>query len=245
MNRHFSRMILMLAVLILIPCLGYAATPKETVEAGVNKVIAILGDPAFKAKAKDAVKPKRVSLPKGMDIDAVNLDTALRLLALPREVGLHPESHEPITAGIGRFGPYVKHGTTYKSLPAGDDVLTIGLNRAVSLLAEAKQGRGGPAVLKTIGEHPEDGKPITLHDGRYGPYVKHGRVNASLGKNHSVDTITLDDAVALIAARKAKAGGKKAAAKSKAKPKSKAKAKTAKRNSGGKAKIPEPADANE
>ncbi len=179
-------------------------------------------------EASDDEKPKRVSLPKDIEIDAVDLDLALRLLALPREVGAHPESGEMITAGIGRYGPYVKHGKIYKSLPGDDDVLAIGLNRAVALLAEAKAGRGGPAALRTIGDHPDDGKPITLHDGRYGPYVKHGRTNASLRKAHNVETITLKEAVELIAARvaKGKGGRKKPATKSKAKGKAKSKTKS-------------------
>ncbi|MDE2030281.1 MAG: type I DNA topoisomerase, partial [Alphaproteobacteria bacterium] len=120
-----------------------------------------------KKKKSDRPKPKRVSLPKGVDPNVIDLDTALRLLSLPREIGKHPESGEMITAGIGRFGPYIKMGPQYKSLAEGDDVLTVGLNRAVVLLAEPGKGRFGRAATpgKALGEHPDDGKPVTLNSG--------------------------------------------------------------------------------
>ena len=98
------------------------------------------------------------------------------MLALPREVGMHPEDGEPIIAGVGRFGPYVKHGKTYANLEAGDDVLTIGLNRAVTLIAEKKANPGkgrrfGADPGRALGEHPDKGGPIVVKKGRYGPYV--------------------------------------------------------------------------
>src|SRR5690606_31967278 len=124
-----------------------------------------------------------------------------------------------ITAGLGRFGPYVKHGSTYKSLAADDDVLTVGLNRAVSLIADAKPGRGRAAPLKVLGEHPDDKQPVELYSGRYGHYVKHGKVNATVPGEIEPMAITLEQALPLLAARAAK--GKPARAKS-------AKAKTAK-----------------
>jgi len=168
------------------------------------------GETGSKAKGKEKEpKPKRVSLPRGLPPADVDLPRALALLSLPREVGRHPETGEMITAGIGRFGPYLKHGAAYKSLGQDDDVLTIGLNRAVSLLAEAKAGgRRGAAPGKTLGEHPEDGAPVTLHEGRYGPYVKHGRVNATIPKSIPPDQVTLDQAVALLAERQARGGGR-------------------------------------
>ena len=139
----------------------------------------------------------------------VDLERALALLALPRELGAHPETGEMITAGIGRFGPYLKHGPVFKSLPKDDDILSIGLNRAVSLLAEAKGGgRRGAAPGKPLGEHPTEGGQVTLHEGRYGPYVKHGKVNATLPKSLAPDQVTLDRAVTLLAERLAKTGGK-------------------------------------
>ncbi len=152
-------------------------------------------------------KPKRVSLPRGMAPSEVDLDRALALLALPRAVGRHPGTGEEITAGIGRFGPYLKHGTTYKSLAADDDVLTIGLNRAVALLADGKGRRVAPG--RTIGEHPKDSRPITLHSGRYGPYLRHGKTLASLPKSANAEALTLDEAVAILAAQAVKAKVKK------------------------------------
>jgi DNA topoisomerase I len=162
-----------------------------------------------KGKDRKVEKPKRVSLPKGMAPNEIDLDTALRLLALPRDVGPYPETGEMITAGIGRFGPYVKLGPTYKSLDADDDVLTIGLNRAVVLLAEAKQRPAAPAG-RALGDHPRDGKPVTLNSGRFGPYVKHGKTMASLPKAMAAaaDELTLEQAIELLNAKEAKDGTK-------------------------------------
>jgi DNA topoisomerase-1 len=182
-------------------------------------------------KDKDDEKPKRAGLPKGTELDSVDLKYALALLSLPREVGKHPESGEPILAGIGRYGSYIKHQTSYANLEDGDDVLTIGINRAVTLLAEKAarggKGRRGPPAGKILGEHPEFGGPVTLREGRFGPYVTHNKVNATIPTTSDPEDVTLDQAVALIADRIAKTGGqppkKKAAAK-----KTKAKAKTSK-----------------
>ncbi len=167
-----------------------------------------LGEP--EGEGKKAIKPKRASLPKGLSAADVDLDRGLRLLALPREIGLHPEDGKPIIAGIGRFGPYIKHESRYVNLKSGeDDVLTIGINRAVTVLAEApeRKGRGAPSG-KNIGDHPEDGKPIVLRSGRYGPYVAHGKVNATIPKDTDPDTLTVEAAVALLAARKEAVTGK-------------------------------------
>jgi DNA topoisomerase-1 len=164
-------------------------------------------------EAKEKEKPKRASLPKSLSPADLDLQRALALLALPRTVGRHPESGEPIAAGIGRFGPYIKHGSTYKSLGADDDVLTIGVNRAVSLLAEPSRGRrgGNAGGGRSLGEHPQDGKPVTVGSGRYGPYVRHGRLFASIPKDTDPDAVTLDKAVELLNAQAAKAkGGSKA-----------------------------------
>jgi DNA topoisomerase-1 len=153
-------------------------------------------------------KPKRVALPRGLKPADVDLDTALRLLALPREIGRHPETGETITAGIGRFGAYLKHGSAFASLGADDDVLTIGLNRAVTLLAEAKSGqRRGPQLLKELGPHP-DGGTVGLYRGRYGPYVSHDGVIASLPRGADPDTFALERAVELLAVQRAKGKGK-------------------------------------
>ncbi len=167
-------------------------------------------------------KPKRASLPKGLAPDAVDLARALDLLALPRRIGAHPEDGDLIEAGIGRFGPYVRHGKTYANLKDGDDVFTIGMNRAVELIAQkrAGPGRASAAPLKVFGEHP-DGGPVELHAGRYGPYVKWGKVNATLPKETEPEALDLEAALALVAAKAAKGkGGRKTAAK----PKTKAKA---------------------
>ena len=159
---------------------------------------------------KGAEKPKRVSLPPGLPPADIDLPKALALLSLPREVGLHPEDGQAITAGIGRFGPYLKHGKVFKSLPKDDDVLAIGLNRAVALLAEPKgAGRRGGAPGKLLGEHPADQQPVTLHAGRYGPYVKHGKLNATLPKTLTPETVTLAEAVTLLDERAAKGPAKR------------------------------------
>ncbi|MHA1538175.1 MAG: type I DNA topoisomerase [Alphaproteobacteria bacterium] len=164
--------------------------------------------------AKDEEKPKRVSLPKGLSAEAIDLAMALKLLALPREVGAHPQSGKPINAGIGRYGPYVQHEKTYKSLETADDVLTIGLNRAVDLLAQPGRGRGGGggAGSRPLGKHP-DGKAISAGAGRYGPYVRHGKTFASLPKDIALDSVTLEQAIELIDAKNKR--GKTAPAKAK------------------------------
>jgi DNA topoisomerase-1 len=143
-------------------------------------------------------KPKRVAVPRGMSPSEIDLDRALRLLSLPRELGRHPETGRPIVAGIGRFGAYIKHGEAFRSLGAEDDVLTIGLNRAVILLAAPAAGRRPPREpLKSLGEHPQGGA-VAIYSGRYGPYVTHGGVLASLPRAVAPDNLTLEAAVALL-----------------------------------------------
>jgi DNA topoisomerase-1 len=164
-------------------------------------------------KAEKPPKPKRASLPKGVAADDIDLDKALALLSLPREVGKSPEDGEPILAGVGRFGPYVKHGKIYASLEEGDDVLTVGLNRAMHLIADKianpKKGgrRFGADPGKALGDHPDKGGPIVVKNGRYGPYVSHNGVNATLTGDKTPDTVTLDEAVVLLDARAAMMGG--------------------------------------
>ncbi len=149
-------------------------------------------------------RPKRVALPRSLKPADVDLEIALSLLALPRELGRHPESGEPIFAGIGRFGPYLRHRESYCSLGPEDDVLTIGLNRAVVLLAQGKGGRRRASEpLRTLGDHPEGGA-VAVYRGRYGPYVRHGRSFASLPREADPDRITLEEGLALIAAQRAK-----------------------------------------
>ena len=205
-----------------------------------------LGEPEGKEK------PKRQSLLRDMTPNDLTLEKALALLSLPRELGPHPEDGEVILAGVGRFGPYVKHGPKYKSVPSDESVLDIGMNRAVALLAEAKNPRGRAAVkpIRSIGNHPSDEAAVELYDGRYGPYVKHGGVNATVPRDIKPEELTLDQAVALLAERAAKGGGKKKPARAKkaapeaandagAKPKAKkaaAKKKTAAKKKAAKAK---------
>ena len=152
-------------------------------------------------------KPKRGSVPKTLDPSTIDLQIALGLLALPRDVGPDPETGEMITAAIGRFGPYIKLGGTYVSLKGDDDVLTIGLNRAIHLMANAP--RKDPP--REIGKHPKDKKPITQRQGRWGPYVQHGGLMATLPKDMDKDSVTIEQAVALLKAKAAKKnkGGKK------------------------------------
>jgi DNA topoisomerase-1 len=177
---------------------------------------------------KDKENLKRSSLPKDMNPEDVDLAQAKRLLTLPREVGKHPETGKKITAAIGRFGPYVKHDKTYASLKE-DSVLDIGINRAVVLLAE-KALKSGAEPLKVLGEHPKEKGEVAVYDGRYGPYVKHGKINATLPKDADPKTITMEEAVDLIAAKAKKPTKKKAAKKKPAKKKTAAKKTTKKKS---------------
>jgi DNA topoisomerase-1 len=176
-------------------------------------------------EGSDDEKPKRASIPRGVEASAVDLEYALKLLNLPREVGLHPETGKPIVSGIGRYGPFVLHDGMYANLESVEDVFTVGLNRAVTVLAEKAAGgkgrfqRAKPTVLKDLGEHPAEGGKIEVLSGRYGPYVKHGKVNATIPQGKEPAALTVEEAIELIAARAAKGGkkpAKKAAAKSKA-----------------------------
>jgi DNA topoisomerase-1 len=171
----------------------------------------------------DDEKPKRAGIPKNMSPADVELDLAVKLLSLPRDVGPHPEDGEVITAGIGRFGPFVRHGKTYASLEAGDDVYTIGLNRAVTLIAEKiAKGPGrrfGADPGKPVGDYPARGGTIMLKKGRYGAYVTIDGINATIPDSMDPENLTLAEAIALIEERAAKGGKPKRAAKKAAKPK--------------------------
>jgi DNA topoisomerase-1 len=154
-------------------------------------------------------KPKRSSIPAGVDPNSIDLERALQLLSLPRAVGDHPETGKPITAGLGRYGPFIQHDGMYANLPT-EELFSVGINRAVALLAEKKAGKGGrfqraaPTVLKELGEHPGEGGKLQVLSGRYGPYVKHGDVNATLPRGKAPEELTVDEAVRLIAERVAK-----------------------------------------
>jgi len=161
---------------------------------------------------------KRAGLPKGWTPDSIDLEKALSLLSLPRDVGIHPETGKMISAGIGRYGPFLLHDGGYANLESVEEVFTVGINRAVTVIAEKKSrgpgARSKPAALKELGEHP-DGGAITVRDGRFGPYVNHGKVNATLPKGTDPQSLTLEQAIELINAKagSSKSAPKKAAAK--------------------------------
>ena len=162
-------------------------------------------------KTDENPKPKQASLLKGVTPETVTLDMAVGLLSLPRALGTHPETGGKVQASLGRFGPYVVHdqgkeGKDYRSLKSTDDVLTISLNRALELLAEPKKGRAAAKskskeALRELGTHPEDDSPVNIYDGPYGPYIKHGKTNASLPEGESVENITLSTAIELLSAK--------------------------------------------
>ena len=156
-------------------------------------------------------KPKRCSLPKGLAPDDVTLEQAIALLSLPREVAKHPTSGEPIVAGIGRFGSYVQHGKTYANLGRDDNVLEVGANRAIDLIVGKESGAGGArfgaGAGRALGDHPTLGGPISVKQGRFGAYVNHAKVNATLPKGTNHDALTLDEALETLAAKAAGGGG--------------------------------------
>jgi DNA topoisomerase-1 len=163
-------------------------------------------DPADKK-----AKPRRTSLPRGVDGDTITLEQALGLLSLPRKIGAHPVTGELMEAGIGRFGPYVKMGSIFASLDKDDDVLSIGLNRAVDALQKKLES------VRTIGPHPKTGEPIMVKKGRFGPYIQSGLLVANVPRGVTMEEVTSDQAVALLAEKgkplKAKPGAKKPAKK--------------------------------
>ena len=167
-------------------------------------------------EAEGDAKPKRSSIPNDIDAATIDLEKALQLLSLPRQVGIHPETGTPITAGLGRFGPFILHDGTYANVDGIEEVFTVGLNRAVTLLAEKRAGGGkgrfGRAaqrtVLNDLGEHPSEGGKIEVLDGKYGAYVSHNKVNATVPKGKDPASLTVGEAVALLEERIAKGGGK-------------------------------------
>ena len=180
-----------------------------------------LGEAEGEGKAK--TKPRRASLPKGVTIEDVTLEMALKLLALPRVIGLHPDTGKEILAGLGRFGPYLLHDGAYTKLKDAMEALEIGINHAVQKIAEADARRKGPRqraelkVLREVGKHPDDEAPIQVIDGRYGPYIKHGDTNAPIPRGTEVEALTIDQAIEAIAARAKSGKGKKKKAAPKAK----------------------------
>jgi len=190
-------------------------------------------------EAVDGEKPKRSSLPRGVDAADVDVERAVQLLSLPRDVGTHPETGKPITAGLGRYGPFVLHDGMYANLESMEEVFSVGINRAVAVLAEKAAGggkgrfqRAKPTVLKDLGEHPDQGGKIEVLSGRYGPYVSHNKINATLPKSKDPASVTVEEAVTLLAERAAKTSkkpAKKGAAKKAAAKKAAAKKPAAKK----------------
>jgi len=174
-------------------------------------------------QTEDGEKPKRASLPKGSKPRDIDLEFALKLLSLPRNLGLHPETGKEIIANNGRFGPFVFHDGEYRSLKKDDDVYTIDLSRAVELLKEEKKGRGRAKVLKELGTEPENSRKIAVYDGKYGPYIKYGTKNISLPddkkEKEAIEKMTLEEALEIIEASpktgKLKSGKKKSGGASK------------------------------
>jgi DNA topoisomerase-1 len=165
---------------------------KVTLKRGPYGLYVQLGEGGTDAKGKPT-KPRRASLTRDMNPETLDLEAALALLSLPRAVGRDPETGEEITAGIGRFGPYVRLGNVYQSLEPGDDVLALGMNRAMELLAKAR------AKVRLLGPHPKDGVPVEIRKGRFGPYAMHGKTIANLPRGMEMEAATLDEAVALLA----------------------------------------------
>ena len=185
-------------------------------------------------------KPKRAGIPKNTKVEDVTLEMALGLLALPRTLGVHPDTGGKIQAALGPYGPYVVHdqgkegGKDYRSLKSTDNVLTITLERALELLSQPKAGRGGSRsktkeALRELGNHPEDGEPINIYNGPYGPYIKHGKTNASIPEGESVEAVTLEKALEVLAAKASTAKSTKSSSKS-------SKSTTAKKSTTSKAK---------
>lgn len=226
-----------------IGCTGYNATPKCDYKRSIGGEAAISSEPqkigVDSNSGKDILllngpygpylqlglpeedakkKPKRISIPKDIPLADVNLDIAMQLIALPRDLGLHPETNKKIVANIGRFGPYVNHDGKFKSIPRTDSVFTIDLNRAVELLAQANSG---PAPIRVLGSHPSEEGEIAIYSGRYGPYVQHAKIRATIPKSEDPETLTMEEALALLVAKAAKeapakakkTGAKKATAK--------------------------------
>jgi len=175
-------------------------------------------------------KPKRTSLPKTWPYDLMDFEKGLRLIKLPRKIGSHPEDGNQIITALGRFGPYIKHNTTYVSIKDPEEMFTLGMNEAVSRLADKRANPGrsrGGKVVKDLGKHPNTEKPVQVMEGRYGPYVKYEKVNATLPKGTEPKDVTMEMALEYIAAKEAKKPKKKAAKKKPAKKKTTAKKKPA------------------
>lgn len=163
---------------------------------------------------KEGEKPKRVSVPATMKMEEVTLKQALDLISLPRLLGQHPETAKDIKAGLGRFGPYIVHDGDFRSIPKTESLFEIELKRALELLAQPKKGRGKQTPLKELGEHPKDKEKILLFNGKYGPYIKWGKTNASLPQDADPEKFSLEAALALLKSKEGGAEGDEKPAKS-------------------------------
>lgn len=179
--------------------------------------------------AGDGAKPKRVALPAGIEMDKVTEEQAVFLLSLPRTIGVHPDDDQEVKVGLGRFGPFILYNKEFRSIPKTDSIFTIEIDRALEILAQPKRGRGGAKALKSLGKHPEDEAEVAVFDGRYGPYVKWNKVNASLPEDKKPEDVTLEEALEWLAAKAPKKKAKKKAAKKKTAKKKVAKKKAAKK----------------
>ncbi len=209
-----------------IGCTGYSDTPKCDYKRNIGGELAISSEPTLIGvdadsgkdilllngpygpylqlglpEADSKKKPKRVSIPKDIPLSNVNLDIAKQLIALPRDLGLHPETNKKVISNIGRFGPYVNHDAKFKSIPKSDSVFDIDLARAVELLAQANLG---PAPIRELGNHPTEDGQIAIYSGRYGPYVQHGKIRATIAKSEDPESLTMEEALELLATKAAK-----------------------------------------
>src|SRR5690606_35221125 len=178
-------------------------------------VTEVIPEEEASAKGKKKVKPRTASLFRSMQLQTVTLEDALRLLSLPRVVGVDPATGEEITAQNGRYGPYLKKGTDSRTLPSEDAIFDITLEEALAIYAEPKRGRGqaaSTAALRELGTDPVSGKPVVVKDGRFGPYVTDGETNATLRKGDDVETVTLERAAELLAEKRAKGPAKRGGA---------------------------------
>ena len=155
-----------------------------------------------KKKIKENENLKNVSIPKGLPIDDVDLDKAKYLCSLPKTLGKHPDLNEDITINIGRFGPYLKCSNKSARLESVEDLFSIGLNRAITLISESKPGRISSSTIKDLGEHPEDKKPVRVMKGQFGPYIKYKSLNATIPEEKDPSEITMEEALILIEKRK-------------------------------------------
>ena len=155
-----------------------------------------------KKKKKENQNLKNVSIPKGLSLETIDLNKAKYLCSLPKNLGLHPEIQKDITVNTGRFGPYLKCDNKSARLESVEDIFTIGLNRAITLISEAKPGRISSSTIKDLGEHPEDKKPVRIMKGQYGPYIKYKSLNATIPEEKDPNEITMDEALILIDKRK-------------------------------------------